>query len=206
MDLRNRIAETQRAGGATVANLQRGTYGTQGEVKDWSYYDTAKLSVGSNVYNYFTVATGQQGKTLADTNLNSAGSIPQGQNFTINDIKMFITADNLYSEVDVIEFYKWLCTTTLSVEVSGKSPLLQVNLNELMGINSSMLLVPSVPGDNVGGVSLPIPRKQYELKIPIVLGGTTTFKVVLTSSEGIHDQLTDLKVQISLHGVLASLS
>lgn len=53
----------------------------------WSLYDfTEYASAGQTVLTFFQSPVGANGKTLADTNMDSAGQIPKGQNFLVENI------------------------------------------------------------------------------------------------------------------------
>lgn len=55
----------------------------------WSLYDfTTYAAAGQTVLTLFQSPLGQNGKTIIDTNLDSAGSVPKGQNFMVQAVSV----------------------------------------------------------------------------------------------------------------------
>lgn len=58
----------------------------------WEFYDfQTYAAAGATQIDFFQVPQGQGGKTLADTNMESAGSLPNPKSFLVTDIQVFFT-------------------------------------------------------------------------------------------------------------------
>lgn len=186
---------------SAINTLQQGTYGAAGEVLDWSYYDSFSLlsTVVSN--RLFTVPLGQASKTLANTNLTSAGQIPQGQRFTIRAIKIFYKTSAAKATAVVQNYYDFLGNTTVQFIIPNKGPMGQWTLLELLGVSSAFALTPTASGDNIPLIS---PRFHgiYPLNTPLTLAALTPFYVEVTQQVAGASTLDTDRLLISLAGTL----
>lgn len=193
------------SGQRALANLQQGTYGAQGEVTNWSYYDTLVFASGTLINRLFTIPLGQAGKTLDITNMTSAGMIPQGQRLTATHIKTFIMAPSALATAEVELLYTSIANTTCEVILENKSNMGVWTLQELLGAATLLPLTPTAAGDNI-----PIIQPRYHgifpLSIPLVLAALTTFEVRVTHQVAPNAYLDGIKFKLSLFGVLERTS
>lgn len=188
-----------------LEKLSVGTYGSEGDVLDWTYYDTAALAAATLTHQFFTTPLGQAGKTLADTNLTLAGQIPQGQLMDIRAIKIFYTTNNAFATADVQSFYAMLDQTTVSVKLENKETMGQWTLHELLGASTLLAVTPTAAGDNI-----PIIQPKYHGVFPlnkkIILAALTPFKVTVQHHTAVAAALADDRLKIGLAGILTRVT
>lgn len=161
--------------------LQAGTYGATGEKLSWVYYDTAPVPAAAGAVQMFqTPISGT--KTISETNMVTGGQIPQGQKFVINSIAMAYKSNTESTTIaELNEFYTLLNTAIVQIKISNKAPMLQIKLNELMGVqfmNAAAIAASAA----LGGISTSqanIFTGVWKLKTPIVIGSLTPFAVEL---------------------------
>lgn len=190
---------------AALENLQQGTYGSEGEKLDWTYYDSNPLAVATLVNRYFTNPLGSGGKTLAQTNLTQAGQIPQGQNFTVQAIKIFYRTAAAKATADVSSFYIMLEQTTLSIKLQNKETMGVWTLQELLGSATLFALTPTAAGDNIPLI-LPKYHGIYPLNNPITLAALTPFEVTVQHHTAVAAALATDVLKIGLAGTLVRVS
>lgn len=189
----------------TLSTLQQGAYGDQGEVLEWSYYDTAVIAAATLRHRMFTSPVGVGGKTLADTNMTQGGQIPQAQKFEASVLKVMYTSSAAKATADLQSLYDLLSESTLEVVVGQTKNMGQWTLQELMGNALQFSLTPTVAGDNI---SQPQSRSTgiYLMNIELILPALTNFELVLTHHEAPAAGLANDKLKISLAGILARAS
>jgi len=189
------------AGGASLARFQRGTYGAGGEKIDWSYWDTLTLAAATAAFRLFVNPVGSGGKTLADTNMTSSGSMPQGQHFTVHAIKLFYVTHAAVATAAVQALYSYLRNTTLDIVIPGKYSMGQWTLLEVMGAASLVALTPTAAGDNIPLIS-PRYHGVFPLNTPLVLAALTPFEVQINCQAASGAALDGDKLVVSLNGKL----
>ncbi len=186
---------------------ENGSYSkTAAEVLDFSYYDTMVMATGTLLQRLFITPLGQGGKSLADTNMVSAGQLPQGQNFKIYNFKVFYCSfGGAFATADINFWYQMLSTTTFEFIVPGKDNLGQWTLWEMIGESTMISLVPTVAGDNI-----PLNQPRYggvfPLNKPIKIGAVQSFEVRIQHHVAPNAVLDDDKLFISLNGRLVRMS
>lgn len=189
-----------------LKKLQDGTYSKGGAILDWSYYDTFKINDATRSHRLFVNPIGSSdgaggNKTLADTNMTTAGQIPQGQNFTAKAIKIFYASADTKTAAEIEDFYKMLKDTTLELFISGKDATFQFKLSEVMG---SPVLMNVDTATNTANVPLLEQRAVgvYPLNVPITLAALTTFEVRAVHHVAAASTLNLDEITISLNGGL----
>lgn len=185
--------------------FQEGSYGKGGEVLDWTYYSSTILANGTTSHNLFTAATGQtfEGtvQTLDLTNMQSAGQIPQAQNFTVKNIKVMYAASAAIATAGVIALYSMLQQTTVEFILTNKYTMGQWTLQELLGAATLVPLTPTAAGDNI-----PLIQPRYHgifpLNIPIRLAALTSFKLQVVHQTASAAALNGHFLKIGLNGML----
>lgn len=188
-----------------LEKLSVGTYGSEGDVLDWTYYDVAALAAATLTHQFFTTPLGQAGKTLADTNLTLAGQIPQGQLMDIRAIKIFYTTNGALATADVQSFYTMLDQTTVSIKLENKDTMGQWTLQELLGVSTLAAMTPTAAGDNIPLIS-PKFHGVFPLNNKIVLAAMTPFKVTVQHHTAVAAGLADDRLKIGLAGILTRVT
>lgn len=190
-----------------LQNLQAGSYGAGGEILDWTYYDSFKVSASTLVQRLFTQSLGQGStpKTLDITNMTNGGSIPQGQKLDVKAIKLFLTTNAALATASVQKLYTMLSNTTVELVMPGKDSMGTWTLQELLGTCSLLAFTPTVSGDNI-----PVIEPRFHGIFPLntvwTLAALTPFEIRVTHQAAPDAALADIKVQIGLNGRLTRLS
>lgn len=184
-----------------LERLQAGTYGTEGERIDWTYYDTATLAAATTTHRLFTNPLGAGGKTLDLTNLTQAGQIPQGQNLQVKAIKLMYKTAAAKATAAVQNFYDMLSQTTISIKLQNKDSMGQWTLQEISGASTLFALTPTAAGDNI-----PVIQPRYHsiflLNNKITLAALTPFEVTMIHHTAVNAALAGDLVKIGLAGSL----
>ena len=184
----------------------KSSYSNQaGEKIDWSYYDTITLISTTLVHRFFTVSLGQNGKTLADTNLVQSGLLPQGQNMKVHALKVAYVANSAKGTAELNTYFNLLNDTVIELIVPGKDSLGTWRLAEIMGINQLFPIIPTVAGDNISQPQ-PMFNGIFPLNIPWQIGAIQSFEVRLTHTVAVNAQLEDDKIVFMLNGRLIRMS
>jgi hypothetical protein len=188
-----------------LVNTQVGTYGTEGEQLDWSYYDTIQVAVATLTHRLFTNPLGSAGKMLDETNLTLAGQIPQGQLLDVRAIKVFYAGSTVKATANVLPLYTLLARTVVSIKLANKETMGQWTLQELLGAATLISLTPTAAGDNI-----PIIQPRFHGIFPmnkkLILAALTPFEVTLTHSVAPDASLANDRIKISLAGILTRVS
>lgn len=195
---------------AAQGRLQQGTYSAAGEILDYVLYDSQQLDSGILQHRFFIQGLGKPMstgviKTLADSNVISEG-MPQGQKFTIKAIKVFYKPLEIRINAEIQAIVTMIGKTVVTFKINGKDIILQMTLQELMGNNFPVVLVPTVAGDNVNDHQLSIIRTAYPINIPIVLSALTHYEILLEHMVAPSNTLDDDIIMISLQGALERLA
>jgi hypothetical protein len=194
----------------TLERMQSGTQLTSGERIDWTYYDTATLVSTTLSHRMFTVALGGSvgagaAKTLAETNMEVQGLLPQGHKLFVRAIKLTYYASAVLDEDDAQAVFTVLEKTTLIIKPSGKDSLGTWKLNELMNSPMNAVVVPSVPGDNVES----LPKRCvgiFPLNKVLILAALASFGVTVTHHYVISALTDGHRITVGLNGRLDRLS
>jgi len=184
-----------------LAKLQDGVYGNEGEVLEWSYWDTADIAAATLTHRLFTSGLGVGGKTMADTNMTTSGTMPQGQHLIVDAVKIMYAANDAFATADVLSFYTMLSETTASIEIANKKSMGQWTLQELLGCSLLNPLTPSAAGDNIPMIQ-PRFTGVYLLNEPVTLAALTTFEVTITHHVAPAAALADDRLKIALSGLM----
>lgn len=188
-----------------LLNTQIGTYGTEGEQLDFSYYDEATIAAGTLTHRLFTNPLGSGGKTLDQTNLTLAGQIPQGQLLDVRAIKLMYTSNAVKGTAALQDFFTLMARTTVSIKLANKESMGQWTAQELLGCAVGFAVTPTVAGDNI---SQPQPKFHgiYPLNKKIILAALTPFEVTVIHHAAPAATLADDRFKISLAGILTRVS
>lgn len=175
------------------------------EVLDYTYYDRMALLSTVTKTRMFTVQLGQQGKSLADTNMLNSSLLPQGQNLKVYFIKIGFHCVAVRTETELQSIYDFIRETTLTFKIPGKDNLGIWPLHELMGIATLIDLVPSVAGDNIPLIQ-PSYKSVYPLNFQIKLGAIQTFEVEVEQHTASAADLDGDFLWVGLNGRLRRMS
>jgi hypothetical protein len=186
---------------SVLQKLQRGTYGAGGEKIDWTYWDTLVLATATTMFRLFVNPLGSGGKTLADTNMTSAGVMPQGQHLTVHALKLFYVSNAAHNTAAVQSLYSFLRATTLEFIIPGKYTIGQWTLAEMMGTSSLFAVTPTAAGDNIPLIQ-PTFKGVFPLNTPITLAALTPFEVQIQMHVASAAGLDGDRVLVGLNGKL----
>ena len=188
--------------------MMQGTYNTQGEIRDWTYYDTQRINSTTLSHSFFTdgigspFSDGSANKTFADTNIITKG-MPNAQNFNIKAIKVIYKPDEVRVETEMVAIFDLLAETTFSFKIANKDNTLELNMLDLMGINFGVTQAAAVLGQSP---VRSIVSKAYPLNISIPVSALTTYRANVQHHAAPAAGIVGDKIQISLQGFLQSLS
>jgi len=194
----------------TLQKLQVGSYGTEGDAAEWTYYDRIAIAAAVLTNRLFTNPVGAGGKTLADTNLQVAGQIPQAQNFEVSAIKIMYTAAPfsliagvpvLRNELSLYAINQLFDETTVAIKLSNKDNTGLWTLQELMGSAFQATVAPAAP---TWGISQMQPKFHgiFPLNRKIVLAALTPFEVTVTHHVAPLSYVVGDHLRIGLSGIL----
>lgn len=182
-----------------------GTYGTEGDELDWSYYDEAIIAVATLTHRLFTTPLGSGGKTLDQTNLTIAGQIPQGQLLDVRAIKVMYTSGAAKGTVGVQDLYTLFARTTVTIKLQNKESMGQWTLQELMGANTLIALTPTAAGDSIPFIQ-PKYHGVFPLNKKIVLAALTPFEVTIAHHAAPGATTANDRLKIALSGILTRVT
>lgn len=182
-----------------------GTYGTEGDELDWSYYDEAIIAAATLTHRLFTTPLGSGGKTLDQTNLTIAGQIPQGQLLDVRAIKVMYTSAAAKGTAGVQDMYTLFTRTTVTIKLQNKESMGQWTLQELMGASTLVALTPTAAGDNI-----PLIQPKYHGVFPlnkkIVLAALTPFEVTINHHAAPAATAANDRLKVALAGILTRVT
>lgn len=165
---------------AALQKLAQGTFSAEGQAMDWTYYDRLLLAAAGTSFTMFQnpLGSGAVPRTLADTNMTTAGIIPTNQNFTVFAIIVGYEAHAQLASATIDILNNWLRTVTVSLTINGKAPTFQKPLTEILGIP---MLIHNEPAVTVSGVMGSQGRFTgiSPLNIPITLAANSNFNVIV---------------------------
>jgi len=188
-----------------LLNTQVGTYGTEGEQLDFSYYDEATIAAATLTHRLFTNPLGSGGKTLDQTNLTLAGQIPQGQLLDVRAIKIMYTSNAVKGTAALQDLFTLLTRTTVSIKLANKESMGQWTAQELMGSALQFAITPTNAGDNIAQLQ-PKFHGIFPLNKKIILAALTPFEVTVIHHAAPAATLEDDRFKISLSGILTRVS
>jgi hypothetical protein len=193
--------QSQRA----LQNLATGTHSAFGEKIHWSYYDRLILAAAGTVFPFFQLPIGP-GRTLADTNMTTAGVIPVNQNFKIRALTVNYAQHADIATATIALIYAFIRDVTISMSINGKAPTFQFPLTSLMGIP---LLAHTTPAATITDILQSSGKFSgvFPLNVPITLAAQTNFVVNLEypAALGAIAIVGDF-LKISLDGILERAS
>lgn len=188
-----------------LEKLQVGSFGSEGDELDWTYYDEALIAAATLTHRLFTTPLGSGGKTLDQTNLTLAGQIPQGQLLDVRSIKFMYTSSAAKATAGIQDLFTMFARTTVSIKLQNKETMGQWTVQELCGLNFAVAVTPTVAGDN-----LPFPQPKFHGIFPlnkkIVLAALTPFEVTVIHHAAAPATAANDRFKIGLAGILTRVS
>jgi hypothetical protein len=199
------ISRTAKA----MIKLQQGTYSDEGEILDYSYYDTQRIAAATLEHNYFLTSQGEAFddgvagfKDFSDVNFPGRG-MPSTQNFEIKAIKIIYKPAEVRTEAEMVNIVDMLRKSKFSFLIGNKAPVLELNMLDLMGINFPVVkAAAAVADDHIRAIA----AKAYPLNISLVLAGQTKFNCLIQHAAAPAAGIAGDLIQISLQGILQRLS
>lgn len=183
------------------------------EVIRQSLYDTATyLAAGQTELLFFQQPKGQNGKTIADTNMEIAGSLPAGKSFLIEGIgiHLFPTANpsGVAATTNFLnDIYTFAKGGNLNLFISSKSYLEEsplVCFPPQTGISNNPAVSTTVAATSMNSDNASLAGQVYMLSpTPLMLVPTTNFSVGLRWPAALPLPSTqNMKVVVKLYGVM----
>jgi len=185
-----------------INNMQKGSYGTSGEVFHSSLWDTFTLAstVLQNKLFAVPINQGSPAKTEADTNMLLAGVMPNAQKMIVSGIKLQIVGLDGMTDVQMHRLYTVLTSTTAKIEIPGKDNLGLFCLSEIIG--ASLMLPQGATYNNAALNS----TSGFKLSVPIILAANTPFAVNIVHHAAPSAYLDGVKIKWIFSGVTERLS
>lgn len=181
-----------------------GTYGTEGDQLDWTYYDEFLLDSTVLTHRLFTTPLGTGGKTLDQTNLPLAGQIPQGQLLDVRAIKMTYTTMEQRTGAELQMIYTVLTRSTCSIKLQNKETMGQWCMQELFG-TSTLIALAEGTVTQVGQIQ-PRYHSIFPLNKKIILAALTPFEVTVIHHAAPNILLDDDRIKFYLSGILTRVT
>lgn len=183
--------------------LHSGTYDPQnGEIREWSYYDTFALSAGTNQFSLFSIPKGQQGKKSSDTNFPLAGVMPDYQTFAADCLQMIVIQDALITQAAYFDYLAFLEQTTVHLDIENKADMFRFTLAEVMGVTDPLIVTGAAAGDQATGYA---PSKGFRpLFVPSILAANVPFNLVVDLDTASAATLDGFKIKMILKGAKKS--
>lgn len=181
-----------------LENLQSGTYGTEGSLLDFLIYDRITLAVATLSHTMFQAPVGQAGRTLADTNMQQAGVVPQGQNWKIHALKISIHGVAPAAAAVQQDLINLLNESTGQFIVNNKAAQYQAPLAEMLGLSLG-----EVPTITQGNAAFGVVKGITPLNREITLAALTPFQFVVNHWTAPAASLVGYKIRIGLIADLA---
>lgn len=183
--------------------LHEGTYDPlNGEVREWSYWDTFTLAAGTNEFTLFSIPKGQGGKKFADTNFPLAGVIPDYMTFAADAIQMIVIPNAVLSQANYFNYLAFLEQTTIYLDIENKADMWRFTLAEVMGVTDPLIVTGAAAGDQL---SARAPSKGLRpLFVPSVFAANTPMNVVVSLDTASNAALDDFKIKVIMKGAKKS--
>lgn len=193
--------KSQRA----IQKTQTGTYGSQGEKLNWTYYDTEIINPAvTNVRMFQTPMSGTKHRGL--TNMILGGQIPNGKKFVVRALKCFwisyptAGATTKVTTVNLEQWFDQLANTTLQIKIDNKDVVFESTLIELFGMATAVAFNPALTAN------LPFPEPRFHgifpLPFKITLASLTSFYVEVQHNTAIPAACTGDHFKFGLNGGL----
>lgn len=189
-----------------MQKLGRGTYGTQGEKLNWTYWDTETLDAAVPIVRMFQTPMGGT-KHRGLTNMILGGQIPNGKKFVVRALKCFWIsvpgagpATKKTTTLNLEEWFDQLENTTLQIKIDNKDVVFESTLLELFGITTAVALNTPLTGN----LNQPEPRYHgiFPLPYKITLAALTSFYVEIQHNTTIPASCIGDRFKFGLNGGL----
>lgn len=190
--------------GNALEKLSIGSYGTEGEQLDFSYYDTATIAAATTTHTLFSTPYGT-GKNKNMTNLPIAGQIPQGQHMDVRSVALFYKSSAAKGTAGIQKLYDLFEQTTLEIKLQNKESLGIWTIQEILGATTLVAVTPTAAGDNLPFIQ-PSYRGCKKLNRKVVLAALTPFSVILTHWTAADASCANDLLKVSLQGILTRVT
>ncbi len=170
---------------SAMQNLQKGTFGTEGDEIDRTIWDEEILAAAALNVRLFQNPIGAGGKLMDQTNNTQAGLIPNGRKLVVHALKVFWLSQPTGAAVTkttallVEEFFTQLARTTAQFMIANRE-FGQWTLQELFNVSMLVSINPAVT------VNLPFVQPSFNgifpLNKPITLSAMAPFFIEITHS------------------------
>jgi hypothetical protein len=194
-----------------MSEMAQGTYKSEGDLIDYTLYDTASLLSTVNEHRMFTVPVGQVDpvtalrKDFGDTNVEGAIGLPTGQKLMVERIKLFYVGAAAKDEADAQAIYGLFNQCVFNFQISGKDTYGRWLLTEMFNLSLGQIILPAA---TFSASPMTVARSLgvFPLELPIVLASLTTFNVTLQIVGNNADTFDTDRIVVGLNGALGRLS
>lgn len=199
----------------SLAELQRYNVNRPDQVEAirQSLWDTQTYVDNSTTQlQFFQIPNGQSSKTLADTNMEAAGSLPAPKSFLVETIELYVYPGNtiaadsttIAASKNLNDIYQLTKTGWLDLFIGSKSYLIEGPLMKFpprSGIGGIQVGADSTANTGVRVDYATLGGPVYELDPPILLVPTQNFKITLNWASAI-DIGANATIVCNLGGIL----
>lgn len=185
-----------------ISNLQVGSLGEGKEKVIASIFDTISIT-NAATHRFFQSSVGNNAKSAADTNMQSGGTIPQGQQVIIDKIKLFFSGRIVLTEAIVKDLMIWIERTVVEFSIGSNKILLQAPLSEVLGNPWALFMAATTAGNSIDNFIGRLPGFIDLRNAPIILGSTIPFELRLNTFDApstTYIDEGDVKLKIVLSG------
>jgi hypothetical protein len=166
----------------------------QTEAVKWNFYDTsAYAQAGQQSLTFFQSPVGQNGKTYADTNMLSAGALPNPQQFLVTGIELYFRPGDAISSygagaannyaIDTEKFWNspaWLTFQIASKAYLNESPLIKFPPPQGLSGWAALSDTSTAEAAQASSISYATACGEcFEMNPPILLTTNTNFSITL---------------------------
>ncbi len=201
----------------TLANLQQFDVNRRGEyegIRQTFYDSTTYIAAGQTQLQFFQTPRGQSSKTIADTNMTSAGQLPQPQHFLVESIEILLfpgldistVGDGTAASEFANDMYAVQKSGSLNFFIGSKTYLEEAPVGRFppktkMGVESAKAT--TVTASDLQADYAAWSGRPYYLDPPVLLVPNQNFSVTLNWPAVVAlPSLADAKMYVVLDGIL----
>jgi hypothetical protein len=190
------------ASSKNISNMQVGSLGEGKEKVVASIYDTISITSAAT-HRFFQSSVGNNSKSAADTNMQSGGMVPAGQQIIVDKIKVFFSGSIVLTEAIAKDLMIWIERTVVEFSIGSNKILLQSPLSELLGNPWAIFMAATTAGNSIDNFLGRLPGYIDLRNAPIILGSTIPFELRLNTFDApatTYIDNGDVKLKIVLSG------
>lgn len=182
-----------------------------GKKFQWSLFDTHLMATGDLEIQMFQTPRGQNGngftpKTLIQTNVKGAGTIPKGQQFEAHAVVPYLYANGTaINNATYLAIQTWMRQAMFRVSFPGGDDLIQERFDFIFGEMRQWLHVPTTSGDNIFPAQVLTPPGYYKLNSKLKFGALDSYEIRCHNFVAVASALNGFQLTLRLVGNLSRL-